>query len=129
MAELMLADNTHTSVVMRAIGVQDGRPYDKNYAYPNRFTLVRCPINDVLSLSFCSLSLSALCKLQAECHTVTATRCGLAASFPADVQARGLCGNEPPRAPAGLQPHLPGCDRNACQPAADAGRPAPQQSR
>lgn len=41
MAELMLAGNTHTSVVLRAIGVQDGRPYDKNYAFPNRFTLVR----------------------------------------------------------------------------------------
>ncbi len=41
-AELFLAGNTHTSVVLRAIGVQDGRPYDKNYAFPNRFTLVRC---------------------------------------------------------------------------------------
>ena len=42
MAELMLADNSHTSVVLRAIGVQDGRPYDNKYAFPNRFTLVGC---------------------------------------------------------------------------------------
>ena len=41
-AELMLADNTHTSVILRSIGVQDGRPYDQKYAYPNRFTLVGC---------------------------------------------------------------------------------------
>ena len=42
-AELMLAGNTRTSVVLRTIGVQDGRPYDANYAFPNRFTLVRAP--------------------------------------------------------------------------------------
>ena len=41
-SDLFLAGNTHTSVVLRAVGVQDGRPYDKNYVYPNRFTLVRC---------------------------------------------------------------------------------------
>ena len=60
MAELVLADNTHTSVVLRAIGVQDGRPYDKKYAFPNRFTLVRCLINDTCFCRHPSVSVSRL---------------------------------------------------------------------
>ena len=133
MAEQVLAGNTHTSVVLRAIGVQDGRPYDKKYAFPNRFTLVRCLNNDAWCrfTGCCSMSLPARRVLLSQnARALTATRCEFAASH------SQLTSKLVAYAATNHRVHLLDCSRiyldchaNAHQPAADAGRPAPQQSR